>query len=176
VRRLVLIACLALGLPLLGQSVDAAVGIGTAAAGHLSGGAWPSFALTGMFNQHVGVAGEFAQRTSSPRNAYNALDYRPKMMDINLALRPTRKVWTPELQLGYGRLVTEPNTDEVACIQTPCAPPPAVWKNAAHLGVLAKTYLSHGVFLRLEFHQLIGKNIDHPSRFAISLGYTFGGK
>jgi len=155
--------------------VDAAVGIGTAAAGHFSGGAWPSVALTGMFNQHVGVAGEFVVRTSSPRNAFNAPNYRPKTMDFNLALRPTRKAWTPELQLGYGRLVTEPNNgDEIACLQTPCALPPAVWKNAAHLGVLAKTYLSHGAFLRLEFHQLIGKNIDHPSRFAISVGYTFG--
>ncbi len=175
-KRLVLVLFLGL-VPLIGQSVDAAIGIGTAAAGHVSGGFWPSFAATAMFNQHVGVAGELALRTSSPRNAYYALDYRPKMMDVNLALRPTRHEWTPELQAGYGVVMVEPGND--LCVESPsfpCTRLPTERKSAAHLGVLAKTYLNHGAFLRLEFHQLIGKNIDHPSRFAISMGYTFGRK
>lgn len=174
-QRLLLVFFLSLGLPALGQSVETAIGIGTVVGSHLNGGVWPSFSLTGMFNQHVGIAGNFAARSSAPRNAYNAAGYHSKLADVNLDLRPSARRFTPELQLGYGAVMIRP-PGYVQCAGVQCPANPSEWKSAAHLGLLTKINLSNAIFLRLEFHQMIGGNLVHPSRFAISMGYTFGRK
>ncbi len=156
--------------PLAAQSVDAAAGFGSIASHQLGGGFWAGGSATAMFSRYVGVNGEIALRATSA----NARRFNPYEADINLALRPLTRRWTPELLLGYGAVRDE----SLACASNgiPCAQLNQPY-GAAHLGADVKTYVSRRTFLRFEYHLYIIHNFfgGNASRFAVSIGYTFGG-
>ncbi len=156
--------------PLAAQGVDAAFSLGTVASSRWGAGFWAGGSATAMFSRYLGVNGEIAFRATSA----NARRFNPYEADINLALRPLPRRWTPELLLGYGAVRDE----SIVCASFPIVPfgPLNQLYGAAHLGADVKTYVARRTFLRFEYHFYLIRNFfgANPSRFAVSLGYTFG--
>lgn len=175
VYALVLLAAL----PALGQSVDAAFSLGTTAATGFGAGIWPGGSATVMFTPHIGANGEWVFRATDAIGR----NFNPYAGDLNLTLRATAMRWTPELLLGYGAVGDESAaynecTSVFATPPQQCGSPHQLF-SAAHLGLNVKTYVSPRTFLRIEYHLYgrFGQQYPsiHPSRFAVSVGYTFGG-
>ena len=164
---------LVLGLCLLAsaQRLDFALGVG-GVAGHNGGGAWPSLSISDMFKPHVGVSGEFALRAQRLNQTQ-----RVSFTSASLVLRG-RDQWSLEFQAGWAlEHVTRPS----GCLALPgpfgppCAPFPSTTRNGAHFELAKQFYLSPRAFVRFEYHQYIFGGSDQPARFAVSVGYTFGG-
>lgn len=159
------------------QSVDLAVGGGSAGGGRLNYGFWPSASATAMFSPHVGLNAEFAVRGSN--NSSLALgQYRPSTTDLNLVMRPAPMRWTPELDVGYAVVRTR---TRFACDDFPnggCYGDASKLQSALHLGGGVKTYFAPRWFLRFEAHWFARPAAGGFSfsawRFGASVGYTFG--
>ncbi|HWG38570.1 MAG TPA: hypothetical protein VN690_12715 [Terriglobales bacterium] len=168
-----LLCFLALALASAAQSLDLAAGLGGVASGNGVGGSyWPSFDATAMFSRYIGLNADFAFRA----NEELASLARTKFATFNLAFRPAPRLVTPELDLGFAaERFAAAKCDN--CIVNPNGPPihiPTQRFYGAHLGVAAIVHLSGRWFLRPSYHLYVGKQMHHPSRFAIEVGYTFG--
>lgn len=176
----IVLGCLLLGCAAgaLAQSVDLAVGGGTAAGTQMNGGFLPSVSLTAMFSPHVGVNAEFAVRANNI-NSFDLGQYRPSTSDVNLALRMSPRRWTPELLVGYGAV----RTTGFGCDNFPnerCLGDPSQLQGGLHVGGGVKTYFRPHWFVRLEAHYFYRPTLNsfgyNVGRFGVALGYSFGGR
>jgi hypothetical protein len=167
-----------------GQSLDLALGGGSAGGGRLNGGFWPSASATAMFSPHVGVNAEFSVRSSTRTTL--AGQFRPSTMDINLVMRFPPMHWTPEVLAGYAAVRTAPRVGN-DCLgplpgggfgPAPCLGDPSRRLSAFHLGGEVKTYFAPRWFVRFEanwFARPAGSEFGFSAlRVGAAIGYTFG--
>lgn len=175
IKKLLLPVLLLLALAAGAQSLDLAAGISSVGGNFIGGGVWPGAGMTAMFfGNRAGVQADFSIRAAERLDSFNNT-FRPNLMSFSLALRPAMLGWTPELDLGYALERVEPGYGCIALpAGPPCAKPPNVSQGGFHFGVDVQHYFSRHGFIRFEYHQYIFRGIDHPARFAASLGYTFG--
>lgn len=165
---------LALALAGAAQSVDlAAGGGGVASGGGIGGSFWPSFSGTAMFSRYFGANADFSWRAQQLNFITGP---RPKLFSINAAFRTSPRLVVPELDLGFAgeRFITNKCDN---CVVIPGGPPPSSPGQTyygAHMGVSVVVHASPRWFVRGGYHLYVGKQMHHPSRFAIEIGYTFG--
>jgi hypothetical protein len=154
---------------------DLAAGGGGVASGGIDtgGGFWPAVSATLMFNRRFGINADFLPRAHGP-----TLAYQPWIADGNLAYRPLRGSWEPEVDIGvgFGHMFAS------YIILLPGGPGAQTGVGTAvgpHLGLAAIVHLSPHVFIRPTIDLYLFYPLGHPrySSFAgIMVGYSFGGR
>lgn len=177
-RHAIVLMLLLLGTGLLrGQSLDVAGGGGGVFSSNASGSFWPAFSATGWFNRRVGVNTEFSWRTQREYLGTGEFAVRPWVWELNGAARLPLPHSDLQLLAGFAAFHTY--------TITPCNCPPFPPNDfifglhtyrGFHLGPEIKFHLRHRWFLQFGYHLYLASGLDHPSRVAIMLGYTFGGR
>jgi len=178
------------------QQFDAAFGFGTVKAPaassngtssfpSLSGGLYPSFSGDVLFWHHLGFGGEVAWRGSQATyggalNNFGVVQtYRPILYDFNAVYgRTFQKKFGADVMAGIGGEDLRFYQPFTTCGFTSCTNYISSNHFAGHVGADVRLYFWGHAFIRPEAHYYIVHNNQefnnvNPSRFAISIGYSF---
>jgi len=179
------------------QQFDAAFGFGTVTAPaasnngtnsfpSLSGGLYPSFSGIVLLKRHIGFGGEVAWRGSQSTyggavNNFGIVQkYRPIFYDFNAVYGVTsiKQRIGGDVMAGIGGEDLRFYTPFTTCGFTSCTNYVSSNHFAGHIGADFRIYFWGHAFIRPEAHYYIVHNNQefnnvNPSRFAISIGYSF---
>lgn len=168
-RKLLVVLAL-LAVSAAAQSLDFAAGLGAVKSSDVGGGLWGSGSVTLRLLAGAALNVEDAVRANAKfGNHYQLMDFN----FVGGIPNPTRL--KPEFMLGFAR---ERGLAKCSnCIVSPNAPAPPgqTWYNGFHFGADLKIYTSGHFFFRPEYHFYYFDDAARVSRFALSIGYTFGG-
>jgi hypothetical protein len=178
------------------QQFDAALGFGTVKAPaastngtssfpSLSGGLYTSFSGDILFWHHLGFGGEVTPRWSQSTyggavNNFGIVQkYRPIFYDFNAVYgRTFQKKVGADVMAGIGGEDLRFYQPFTTCGFTSCTNYVSINHFAGHIGADLRFYFWGHAFIRPEAHYYIVRNNEqfnnvNPSRFAISIGYSF---
>lgn len=178
------------------QQFDAALGFGTVKAPaasnnginsfpSLSGGLYTTFSGNILFWHHLGFGGEVSPRWSQSTyggvvNNFGIVQkYRPIFYDFNAVYgRNFQKKFGADIMAGIGGEDLRFYTPYTTCGFTSCTNYISSNHFAGHVGADFRIYFWGHAFIRPEAHYYIVHNNKefnsvNPSRFAISIGYSF---
>jgi hypothetical protein len=178
------------------QQFDAAFGFGTVTAPaastngtnsfpSLSGGLYPTFSGDVLLWHHLGFGGEVSPRLRQATyggalNNFGVVQtYRPIFYDFNAVYgRNFQKKFGADVMAGIGGEDLRFYTPYTTCGFTSCTNYVSSNHFAGHIGADFRIYFWGHAFIRPEAHWYIVRNNQefnnvNPSRFAISIGYSF---
>ena len=180
-------------IPVHGQEIDAAFGVGTLASGgssttngvlypSLRGGAYPAFSADVLLKHRLGIEGDVSWRAS--QNLYGGYQpYRPIFYSFNGIWAPKiSKNITGEVLAGIGGENLRFYTSTLTCgYITGCTNYVTSNHFMGDVGGGIRAYVWRNAFIRPEVRlYLINNNVEFSSsyaaRYSISLGYSFGGR
>ena len=151
----------------------------------LSAGLYPSFSGIVLLKRHIGFGGEVAWRGSQSTyggavNNFGIVQkYRPIFYDFNAVYgRNFQKKFGADIMAGIGGEDLRFYTPYTTCGFTSCTNYVSSNHFAGHIGADFRIYFWGHAFIRPEAHYYIVHNNAefnnvNPSRFAISIGYSF---